>query len=89
LLSENRDMPTAKRFFAKGLTWNNANLATDGGMEPRDAGGKEIVDYNNKHKILTDVAHLSEKGFWDVMELADYPIASYSYTSIIFVRLAV
>jgi membrane dipeptidase len=65
-----------------GLTWNNANLAADGVMEPRGAGlsafGKEIVDYNNKHKILTDVAHLSEKGFWDVMELADYPIASHS-----------
>jgi membrane dipeptidase len=65
-----------------GLTWNNANLAADGVMEPRGAGlsafGKEIIEFNNKHKILTDVAHLSEKGFWDVMELADYPIASHS-----------
>ena len=65
-----------------GLTWNNANLAADGAMEPRGAGlttfGKEIVRYNNEHKILTDVSHLSEKGFWDVMELADYPIASHS-----------
>jgi membrane dipeptidase len=65
-----------------GLTWNYANLAADGAEEPRGAGltlfGKEIVRFNNKHQILTDVSHLSEKAFWDVMELADYPIASHS-----------
>lgn len=65
-----------------GLTWNNANLAADGAGEPRGGGltllGKEIVQLNNEHKVLTDVSHLSEKGFWDVMELADYPIASHS-----------
>lgn len=65
-----------------GLTWNNANLAADGILEPRGAGlssfGKEIVRFNNTHQRLTDVSHLSENGFWDVMELADYPIASHS-----------
>ncbi|MBS4193525.1 dipeptidase [Lederbergia citri] len=65
-----------------GLTWNFANLAADGVWEPRGAGltslGKDIVKFNNKHKVLTDVSHLSEKGFWDVMELADFPIASHS-----------
>lgn len=65
-----------------GLTWNNANLAADGAGEPRGGGltlfGKEIVQFNNEHKILTDVSHLSERGFWDVMELAKYPIASHS-----------
>lgn len=65
-----------------GLTWNNANLAADGAGEPRGGGltlfGKEIVEFNNSHKILTDVSHLSEKGFWDVMDTADYPIASHS-----------
>jgi len=65
-----------------GLTWNNANLAADGAGEPRGAGltllGKEIVKWNNDHQILTDVSHLSEKGFWDVMEISDYPIASHS-----------
>lgn len=65
-----------------GLTWNYANLAADGALEPRGGGltlfGKEIVGYNNKHRLLTDVSHLSEKAFWDVMELADYPIASHS-----------
>ncbi|WP_342514060.1 dipeptidase [Sporosarcina sp. FSL K6-1522] len=65
-----------------GLTWNNANLAADGAGEPRGAGlttfGKEIVQFNNDHKILTDVSHLCEKAFWDVMEEARYPIASHS-----------
>jgi membrane dipeptidase len=65
-----------------GLTWNNANLAADGAEEPRGAGltllGKRIVHLNNKHQVLTDVSHLSEKAFWDVMELARYPIASHS-----------
>ncbi|CAM4065039.1 dipeptidase [Lederbergia lenta] len=65
-----------------GLTWNNANLAADGVGESRGAGlssfGKAIVQFNNMHQLLTDVSHLSEKAFWDVMELATYPIASHS-----------
>lgn len=65
-----------------GLTWNNANLAADGAGEPRGRGltlfGKEIVHLNNERKVFTDVSHLSERGFWDVMELAEYPIASHS-----------
>lgn len=65
-----------------GLTWNNANLAADGAGEPRAGGltvfGKEIVEFNNDNKILTDVSHLSEKAFWDVMEVSKYPIASHS-----------
>lgn len=67
-----------------GLTWNNANLAADGCGEARGAGltsfGKEIVRFNNERKILTDVSHLSERAFWDVMEIAQYPIASHSNT---------
>lgn len=65
-----------------GLTWNNANLAADGVGEERGAGltafGKEIVGYCNENKILTDVSHLSEKAFWDVMDVAHFPIASHS-----------
>lgn len=67
-----------------GLTWNNANLAADGAGEARGAGltafGKEIVQFNNKRQILTDVSHLSERAFWDVLEMALYPIASHSNT---------
>lgn len=65
-----------------GLTWNFANLAADGALEPRGAGlstlGRKIVEFNNKHKILTDVSHLNERGFWDILDIADYLIASHS-----------
>ncbi|MCA1030149.1 dipeptidase [Bacillus timonensis] len=65
-----------------GLTWNYSNYVADGVLESRGAGlsdfGKQVVYENNKLKISTDVSHLSERGFWDVMEIADYPIASHS-----------
>ncbi|WP_078554164.1 dipeptidase [Bacillus alkalicellulosilyticus] len=65
-----------------GLTWNQANLCADGVGEPRGGGltvlGKEVVELNNEYGVLTDVSHLSEAGFWDVMELSSYPIASHS-----------
>ncbi|MFD1929638.1 dipeptidase [Sporosarcina siberiensis] len=70
-----------------GLTWNNANLAADGVGEERGGGltafGREIVEFNNRHKLLTDVSHLSEKAFWDVMEESYYPIASHSNAQVI------
>lgn len=67
---------------AVGLTWNYANLAADGADETRNGGltlfGKEIVNFHNEHKILTDVSHLCEGSFWDVIEHAKYPFASHS-----------
>jgi membrane dipeptidase len=65
-----------------GLTWNYGNAAADGILEERGAGlssfGKQIVQANNEAKVWTDVSHISLKGFWDVIETADYPIASHS-----------
>ncbi len=65
-----------------GLTWNYGNLAADGAQEPRGAGlteyGKKVVLYNNDNSLLTDVSHLSERAFWDVIDLAHFPIASHS-----------
>ncbi len=65
-----------------GLTWNYGNLAADGVLEKRGASlsklGKEIVALNNQYLVFTDVSHLHENGFWDVLELAKYPIASHS-----------
>ncbi|KZE64861.1 diguanylate cyclase [Fictibacillus phosphorivorans] len=70
-----------------GLTWNHANLAADGAQEPRGAGltvfGKEVVKFNNKHHILTDVSHLCDRAFWDVMDIADYPLASHSNSRVL------
>ncbi|WP_062047210.1 dipeptidase [Bacillus sp. JCM 19034] len=65
-----------------GLTWNQANLVADGVDEDRGAGltnfGREVVQFLNEHKLLTDVSHISVNGFWDVMELAHKPLASHS-----------
>ncbi|QFT88941.1 Membrane dipeptidase (Peptidase family M19) [Bacillus sp. THAF10] len=65
-----------------GLTWNYGNAVADGILEERGAGlssfGKKVVLENNHHLVWTDVSHLSVKGFWDVMEIGDYIIASHS-----------
>ncbi|OCA83967.1 dipeptidase [Pseudobacillus wudalianchiensis] len=65
-----------------GLTWNHTNALADGVMAARGGGitelGGEVVHMLNEWKTWTDVSHLSEKAFWDVMEQADYPIASHS-----------
>lgn len=65
-----------------GLTWNFANAVADGALEPRGAGislfGKEVIHILNENKIWCDVSHLSDRGFWDAIELAKFPVASHS-----------
>ncbi|TCS83027.1 dipeptidase [Tepidibacillus fermentans] len=70
---------------AMGLTWNQANEVADGIMEPRGAGltrfGQEVVKEMNRLGMMIDVSHLSERGFWDVIEQSEIPIhASHSNT---------
>ncbi|MBB6452847.1 membrane dipeptidase [Salirhabdus euzebyi] len=81
------DMIKLKTFLhlgvkAVGLTWNNGNAVADGVGEERGAGlstfGKQVVEVLNTYNVMTDVSHLSYQGFWDVMDLAKYPIASHS-----------
>lgn len=65
-----------------GLTWNYGNCAADGVLEERGAGlssfGKQVVSVLNAAEAWCDVSHLSERGFWDVMEWGDFPFASHS-----------
>ncbi|MBP1936345.1 dipeptidase [Paenibacillus sediminis] len=66
-----------------GLTWNYANWAADGVMEPRNGGftkkGKVLVAKCNELGIILDVSHLSEQGFAELTELSQRPfIASHS-----------
>lgn len=65
-----------------GLTWNQSNLCADGCADELHGGltsfGKEVVQFNNDKRILTDVSHLSVKSTWDVLEEADYVFASHS-----------
>jgi len=66
-----------------GLTWNDANWAADGVMEPRGGGltraGRELVRACNELGIIVDVSHLSERAFYDVLEASARPVvASHS-----------
>jgi membrane dipeptidase len=68
---------------AIGITWNYSNWAADGVGEPRRAGltlkGKQFVKECEKLGILMDVSHLSEQGFWDLVDIAEKPFyASHS-----------
>lgn len=60
-----------------GLTWNDANWAADGVMEPRGGGltaaGRQLVRECEALGILLDVSHLAERGFWDLAETATRP----------------
>ncbi|MGG6311200.1 dipeptidase [Paenibacillus macerans] len=58
-----------------GLTWNFANWAADGIMEPRGRGftpaGLELVKKCHDLGMILDVSHLSIKGFWELQEIAE------------------
>ena len=38
--------------------------------------GKNLIRACNRLKILIDLSHLNEKGFWDVVELSDAPLVA-------------
>lgn len=67
-----------------GLTWNGRNELADGQMETGSGGGLtragvEVVQEMERLGMLIDVSHLSDHGFWHVLEVAKGPvIASHS-----------
>ncbi|MBC2885808.1 membrane dipeptidase [Ochrobactrum sp. CM-21-5] len=88
------DLAALDVFYAIGLrslgpVWSRNNIFGHGvpfayPMNP-DTGpglteaGKRLVKACNRKSILIDLAHITEKGFWDVAELSDQPlIASHS-----------
>lgn len=66
------------------LTWNHRNAIADGVAESKSGGGltsfgREVVKEMGRLGMLVDVSHLSEAGFWQVLEEADGPVvASHS-----------
>lgn len=56
-----------------GFTWNHGNWAADGVMEPRKGGltlkGRQLAKEMKKLSMIADVSHLSERGFWELMEI--------------------
>ncbi|MBQ7036897.1 MAG: dipeptidase [Clostridia bacterium] len=65
------------------LTWNGENELGQGAVGSEGKGltpfGKEVVSEMNRLGMMVDVSHLSERGFWDTMEITKKPtIASHS-----------
>lgn len=66
------------------LTWNHRNEIADGVLAGSSGGGltpfgRKAIGEMNRLGMLIDVSHLSERGFWDVIELTQAPIiASHS-----------
>lgn len=68
---------------AVNLTWNRPNAISGTNCCESERGlseqGRAFVREMERQDIRVDVSHLSERGFWDVMELAQRPvIASHS-----------
>lgn len=69
--------------IAINLTWNNANALSGSCRAESDRGlssiGYEFVRRMEELGILADVSHLSDRGFFDLMEMVQKPvIASHS-----------
>ncbi len=70
-----------------GLTWNNSNLISSSARDAVEKGkaggltdyGIQVIKRMNDTGMLIDVSHLSENGFWDVIDNTTSPIiASHS-----------
>ncbi|MBE6925274.1 MAG: hypothetical protein E7461_00380 [Ruminococcaceae bacterium] len=68
-------------FRMTSLGWNEKNVltgsnVTGGGLTDQ---GREYVKEAQKNKMIVDVSHISDEGFWGIMDCAEKPvIASHS-----------
>jgi len=83
------DLSALRMFYKLGvrsicLTWNFRNEIADGVSDSLSGGGltpfgRKVIKEMNSLGMIIDVSHISEKGFWDVIELSQKPIiASHS-----------
>ena len=90
----NCDLAQLERAYNMGvravnLTWNHANALSGSHSDCPERGltqqGRAFVCRMQELGMLVDVSHLSDPGFWDVMELARKPImASHSNSRSVF-----
>lgn len=63
-------------FRISSLGWNESNVLT--GSHKTGEGltdlGREYVKEAQRLGILVDVSHISDKGFWDIMEMTNAPV---------------
>lgn len=87
--SINGSLELLEAFFQAGvrymtLTWSNSNeicgsSGDEGHTEGLTAFGKDVVKLMNKLGMMVDISHVSDKAFYDVLELTSQPlIASHS-----------
>jgi membrane dipeptidase len=62
-----------------GLTWNQRNEIADGVGERQTGGGltrfgKKVIKEMNNLGMIIDLAHIAEKGFFDVLTLSNSPV---------------
>ena len=68
-------------FFITTLGWNESNPLTGSHVtgEGLSEQGKEYVKEAQRQGMIVDVSHISDAGFWDIMEITQAPvIASHS-----------
>ncbi len=69
---------------AIGLTWNERNELAEGVGEKHANGGlttfgRQVVTEMNHLGMVVDVSHMTERSFWDVVEVSQRPVvASHS-----------
>lgn len=83
-----KDIEKLQEFYNKGvrmmtLTWNDRSPVGDGCMVENAGGltdfGKQVVKRMEQIGMVIDVSHLSEKGFWEVVEETKKPfVATHS-----------
>lgn len=60
------------------ITWNHANLLSGSNVDRIEDGlsdrGRDFVRACNELGVVPDVSHLSDPGFWDIIELTEKPI---------------
>lgn len=71
------------------ITWNHPNALSGTNAEEQDRGlseqGRAFVKAMGELGMLVDVSHLSDPGFWDVMEITDRPVvATHSNSRAVF-----
>ncbi len=61
------------------LTWSYRAHAADGAFENVTRGGlthfgRDLVKHMNDHGMIVDISHISDQGFWDVIDVTNAPI---------------
>lgn len=75
-------IPDPEAAYAAGVriihpTWNYDNIycgAALGSGKGLSEKGKELVRWAQEKGVALDLSHISERGFWDVMEIARRPV---------------